>query len=802
MRRVAAFHPSVGIPRPPISTRWQQRGAVSRGPPAFLGKMREQEERKQVAFPLPSVMQIESFVHLIDDFYTKARRLAQAPDRVRKTAMPVVDKHVIDYARIAKDLQALTNVGYIKEELVRRGMLTADRSMQGAPLLPFQIARDLILRHISNPNEREFMKAKGITYVEKDRYLAVDRLTGGERRTPTVGIMGHVDHGKTTLLDTLQQSAITTTEDGKITQVIRAFTIGISAINYPTEVTFIDTPGHKLFAELRLTGQHAVDYVLLIIALDEGVQRQTEEVVRTALHLRKPLLIAFNKVDLFQEPAQLAAALAAAAEALSAVGVRLKLVDSIDTLRTLEADGDSFAKYCEGKVLLFSPAQGAAVAGPKSTKRGKPKKAKVSLQEALAARTAAAAASPPPQAASTGGDPAVSAPSAATKVTMTTEDTLKMPAIAVCISAKHNTNVNLLVNVIRAFAQRRPPTCDMVRPPVQAKVIESFKVGQAVVISCLVRNGVLRRGMHFIVDQSYGTVKNITDMFGGTMPEITAGRSGCVYGTINAGSPAPGTHIIEVPTVEIADDVTRFRLQLHRFLEKHCKLAHLLRPEGMSTHFMHVGNYGQVDEHNVGYEHKLLFNQPAGEASTDAHIEQQWLTSQQPEAERAKTEEEAMEQMKAKVPVVVFAKVDSYHSARLLMREIPRLGTKDVAFFLVSVGYGTISEAEVVHVPKLDIVVSFRGPKLTCGRAGYALDSKGVAYREFRVYSDLLDFFKKYAVDKQHKYNIENDAKKKASERSSAALIEAHGFGAEKKARLRTLQQLKVATQTSADDAV
>ncbi len=252
-------------------------------------KNKDYQSKRQSKLTISTAMNVE-------EFEIKQRSLASVKRARLKEKKNITEDSKKEFKKVIREVNIPQQITI--QELSNR---MAEQSSSIIKFLLNMGVKATINHSIDKDTAEYIVKEFGHTPILEQvpvKILNKNSLTNGKdlkSRPPIVTIMGHVDHGKTSLLDALRSSDVVSGEYGGITQHIGAYQVGLKDNNV---ITFIDTPGHAAFTEMRARGSKVTDIVVLVIAADDGVKPQTIEAIQHSKAAKVPIIVALNKCDL------------------------------------------------------------------------------------------------------------------------------------------------------------------------------------------------------------------------------------------------------------------------------------------------------------------------------------------------------------------------------------------------------------------------------------------------------------------------------------------------------------------------
>ena len=221
-----------------------------------------------------------------DNFKAKKKEMYKNKEKLVSNT-PVTDEKTVVYKEGMTVAELANALGVKSADLVKK-LFTLGIMCTVNQSLSFDNASILALEY-----GKELKNEEAVDVTNFENFEIHDNEEDLVSRAPVVTIMGHVDHGKTTLLDTIRKTSVAEGEAGGITQAINAYQVKF----HDEPITFIDTPGHAAFTEMRARGASITDIIIIIVAADDGVMPQTEEAIDHAKAAGVPIIVAINKMD-------------------------------------------------------------------------------------------------------------------------------------------------------------------------------------------------------------------------------------------------------------------------------------------------------------------------------------------------------------------------------------------------------------------------------------------------------------------------------------------------------------------------
>ena len=219
-----------------------------------------------------------------EEYLTKRKEMYKHKEKLMKNT---VDENIVLYKNNMTVKELADAIGVNANEIIKK-LIGLGLMVNVNQAIDFENASLIAMDYNKTLKKEETQDLSNF-----EEYEITDNESDLENRPPVVTIMGHVDHGKTSLLDYIRNSKVTDTEFGGITQHIGAYQVEHNG----KKITFIDTPGHAAFTEMRARGASVTDIVIIIVAADDGVMPQTKEAIDHAKAANVPIIVAVNKID-------------------------------------------------------------------------------------------------------------------------------------------------------------------------------------------------------------------------------------------------------------------------------------------------------------------------------------------------------------------------------------------------------------------------------------------------------------------------------------------------------------------------
>ncbi|MGY8804853.1 MAG: translation initiation factor IF-2 N-terminal domain-containing protein, partial [bacterium] len=275
-------------------------GAQQPAGPAGTGKGKQRKRVREVV----NLREQEQFGRQITSRSSGAPRRASGagggvvnPRRKRRDALnrPVSPVAAADQSRIVRvpgeiGIAELAKQAGVKAPLIQGKLMALGIMVSVNHRIDVETCQKIADEFKFEVLDTGFKEAKFITVIED----APEKESAGDVRPPVITVMGHVDHGKTSILDAIRKSKVVDGEAGGITQHIGAYSVETSR----GALTFIDTPGHAVFTQMRARGSQVTDMVILVVAANDGVMPQTVEAIEHCRAAEVPMVVAINKCDL------------------------------------------------------------------------------------------------------------------------------------------------------------------------------------------------------------------------------------------------------------------------------------------------------------------------------------------------------------------------------------------------------------------------------------------------------------------------------------------------------------------------